>query len=63
MISVIRPLPPRMDLDQLPLESVEILNKITPNEEERKKFKQFTENKRNPRDLPDHDRFLFEVGS
>ena len=51
----------RMDLDRLPLDLVEILNKITPNEDEQKKFKQFTKDKKNPKSLPDNDRFLFEV--
>ena len=52
-----------MDLQQLPLESVDILNKITPNEDERKKFQEFIKEKKNPKDLPEHDRFLFEVGA
>ena len=50
-----------MDLSQLPIDLVEILNKITPNEDEQKKFQKFTKDKKNPKSLPDNDRFLFEV--
>ena len=50
-----------MDLTRLPLDLVEILIKVTPNEDEQKKFKQFTKDKKNPKTLADNDRFLFEV--
>ena len=50
-----------MDLSRLPLDSVEILNKITPNEDELKKFQKFSKDKKNPKNLPDNDRFLYEV--
>lgn len=50
-----------MDLSQLPLDFVEILNKITPNEDEQKKFQKFAKDKKNPKSLPDNDRFLYEV--
>ena len=50
-----------MDLSQLPLDLVEILNKITPNDDEQKKFQKFSKDKKNPKNLPDNDRFLFEV--
>ena len=50
-----------MDLEHLPLELVEIINKITPNEDEKKKFVQFSKDKKNPVSLPDNDRFLYEV--
>ena len=50
-----------MDLQRLPVDLVEILNKITPNEDEQKKFGQFVKDKKNPKSLPDNDRFLFEV--
>ena len=50
-----------MDLSQLPLDLVEILNKITPNEDEQKKFQKFSKDKKNPKSLPDNDRFLYEV--
>ena len=50
-----------MDLKRLPLDLVEILIKVTPNEDEQKKFKQFSKDKKNPKTLPDNDRFLFEV--
>ena len=50
-----------MDLSQLPIDLVEILNKITPNEDEQKKFQKFSKDKKNPKSLPDNDRFLFEV--
>lgn len=53
----------RMDLELLPLDMVEILNRITPNEEEAKKFTQFAEGKKDPTSLPDNDRFLYEVGN
>ena len=52
-----------MDLGRLPLDLVEILNKITPNEDEQKKFHQFAKDKKNPKSLPDNDRFLFEVSN
>lgn len=50
-----------MDLTRLPLDMVEILHKITPNEDEQKKFHKFSKEKKNPKSLPDNDRFLFEV--
>ena len=50
-----------MDLDALPLDHVEILAKLVPNEEELKKFKQFTDDKNSPETLPPNDRFLYEV--
>ena len=50
-----------MDLDTLPLESVEILAKLVPNEEELKKFKQFSADKKSVDSLPSNDRFIFEV--
>ena len=50
-----------MDLEKLPLDCVEILNKITPNDEEVKKFQQFTKDKKNPKSLAENDRFLYEV--
>lgn len=53
--------PLRMDLDRLPVEMVEILNKVTPNEEETKKFSQFDKEKKSSKTLPDNDRFLYEV--
>ena len=52
---------PRMDLERLPVDLVEILNKITPNEDEVKKFGQFQKDKKKPNTLPDNDRFMFEV--
>lgn len=51
----------RMDLERLPVDLVEILNKVTPNEEEQKKFNQFAKDKKDPKSLPDNDRFIFEV--
>ena len=50
-----------MDLQRLPVELVEILNKIKPNDDEQKKFDQFTKDKKNPKSLPENDKFLFEV--
>ena len=50
-----------MDLESLPLECVEILQKITPNQEEVKKFQQFSQAKKNAHQLEDNDRFLYEV--
>jgi hypothetical protein len=50
-----------MDLGVLSLEMVEILNKITPNEDELKKFNDFSKNMRDPSTLADNDRFLFDV--
>ena len=50
-----------MDLDVLGIELVEIVNKITPNEDELKKFEQFSKEKKNPSSLAENDRFLYEV--
>ncbi len=50
-----------MDLERLPVDLVEILNKVTPNEDEVKKFGQFQKDKKDPKTLPDNDRFVFEV--
>ena len=50
-----------MDLDALPLDSVEILLKLVPNEEEQKKFHQFKADKKSPESLPPNDRFIYEV--
>ena len=50
-----------MDLDNLGLEMVEIINKITPNEDELKKFCQFSKEKKAPSSLAENDRFLYEV--
>ena len=50
-----------MDLGLLPLEMVEIINKITPNEEELKKFNQFSKDKKNPSSLAENDKFLYDV--
>ncbi len=50
-----------MDLSSLPLEMVELINKITPNEDELKKFDQFTKEKKNPSSLAENDRFLYEA--
>ena len=50
-----------MDLERLPLEMVEIISKVTPNEEEVKKFSQFSKEKKNPSSLADNDRFMYEV--
>ena len=52
-----------MDLSRLPIDLVEILNKITPNDEEQKKFQKFSKDKKNPKNLADNDRFLYEVGN
>ena len=52
-----------MDLSRLPIDLVEILNKITPNEEEQKKFQKFSKDKKNPKNLADNDRFLYEVSN
>ena len=46
---------------RLPVDLVEILNKVTPNEDEVKKFGQFQKDKKDPKTLPDNDRFVFEV--
>ena len=51
----------RIDLEALPLEHVEILNKIVPTDDEIKKFQQFVKDKKNPKTLPPNDKFLFEV--
>ena len=51
----------RMDLESLPLDMVEILNKLTPNPDEVKKFVQFGKDNKDPMNLPDNDRFLYEV--
>ena len=50
-----------MDLDSLPLDHAEILIKLVPNEEERKKFDKFKADKKSPDSLPSNDRFIFEV--
>ena len=50
-----------MDLERLPVDLVEILNKVTANEDEQKKFNQFAKEKKDPKSLPDNDRFIFEV--
>ncbi len=50
-----------MDLERLPVDLVEILNKVIPNEDEVKKFGQFQKDKKDPKTLPDNDRFVFEV--
>ena len=50
-----------MDLRSLPLDTVEIIDKITPNEDEIKKFSQFTKEKKNPSSLSENDRFLYDV--
>lgn len=50
-----------MDLGALSLEMVELINKITPNEDELKKFSQFSRDKKNPSSLAENDKFLFEV--
>lgn len=50
-----------IDLEALPLEHVEILNKIVPTDDEIKKFQQFIKDKKNPKTLPPDDKFLFEV--
>lgn len=50
-----------MDLEGLSLEMVEIIDKITPNDDELKKFDQFSKEKKDPSLLADNDRFLFEV--
>ncbi len=52
-----------MDLERLPVDLVEILNKITPNEDEIKKFTKFSKDKKDPKTLPDNDRFMFEVSA
>lgn len=52
-----------MDLDSLGLEMVEIINKITPNEDELKKFNQFAKEKKKPSSLAENDRFLYEVST
>ena len=50
-----------MDLGTLSLEMVEIINKIAPNEDEVKKFQNFSKEKRDPLSLAENDRFLFDV--
>lgn len=50
-----------MDLGILSLEMVELINKITPNEDEQKKFSAFSKEKRNPSSLAENDRFLYDV--
>lgn len=52
-----------MDLDNLGLEMVEIINKITPNEDELKKFSQFSKEKKAASSLAENDRFLYEVST
>lgn len=52
-----------MNLGSLPLEMVELINKITPNEDELKKFNQFSKEKKNPASLAENDRFLYEASS
>ncbi|XP_064401221.1 formin-like protein 2 isoform X3 [Halichondria panicea] len=51
----------QMDLERLPVDLVEILNKVTPNEDEVKKFGQFQKDKKDAKTLPDNDRFVFEI--
>ena len=50
-----------MDLNLLPLEMVDIVNDIAPNEDEVKKFNQFSKEKKNPSSLAESDRFLYDV--
>ena len=50
-----------MDLESVPVEMVEIINKITPNEDEQKKLEEFKKSKKNAATLPENDRFLYEV--
>ena len=50
-----------MDLSKLPIEMVEIIYKIIPNNDEQKKFVLFTKDKKNPSTLPDNDKFLYDV--
>lgn len=52
-----------MNLGSLPLEMVELVNKITPNEDELKKFDQFSKEKKNPASLAENDRFLYEASN
>ena len=51
----------RLDLNTLPLEFVELLIRLVPNDEETKKFQQFVVDKQNPKTLPEDDRFMLEV--
>ncbi|XP_065897547.1 formin-like protein 2 isoform X2 [Dysidea avara] len=51
----------KMDLDVLPLESVEIVSHLIPNDNEVKKIRTFLDDKKNPETLPDEDRFVFEL--
>ena len=51
----------RMDLSMLPLEHVEILSKLIPNDDEVKKFQEFTKDKKNPKTLDTNDLFIYEV--
>lgn len=50
-----------MDTESLPLEHVEILLKVLPNDDEIKKFDEFVKDKKNPQTLPPDDKFLFDV--
>ena len=61
VIHVCMPVQCSMDLTSLTLETVEIINKITPNEDELKKLDQFTKDKKNPSSLAENDRFLYDV--
>lgn len=51
----------KMDLECLPLESVEIISHLVPNETEIKKIRHFLDDKKNPETLPEEDRFIFEL--
>ncbi len=50
-----------MNLGALPVEMVEIIHKITPNEEEQKKLEEFKKSKKSTSSLPENDVFLYEV--
>ncbi len=50
-----------MDLNRLPLEIVDIINKVTPNDDEIKKFQQFANDKKDPSSLAENDKFMYEV--
>ena len=43
------------------MDMVEIISKITPNEDEQKKFDLFIKDKKDPMSLHDNDRFLINV--
>ena len=45
----------------LPLEHVEILTKLIPNDDEVKKFQEFVKDKKNPKTLDTNDLFIYEV--